>query len=127
MFDGTDGKCWLPDWPVSMEREPRIRIAKFGDGYEQRIIDGLNPMQTTWHVSWKMRARTLLVDMETYLTAQYGAAFPFLDPQTEAIVQVFCDSWQLQWQHKGRNTDYGDLSADFRRAYGASIGVSALP
>ena len=54
MFDDTSG-CYAPSWPVDIEREPRMSIAKFGDGYEQRALDGINPMNTTWKPKWKMR------------------------------------------------------------------------
>jgi len=127
MFDGTDGNCWAPDWPVAMDREPRMRVAKFGDGYEQRTIDGLNPMMTTWKLTWSMRPHDVLVEMEDYLTERWGAAFPFLDPHSGTLVNVFCDKWSVNWSYKGNKDHYGDLSAEFRRAYGASIFTPALP
>ena len=90
MFDDTSG-CYAPSWPVDIEREPRMSIAKFGDGYEQRALDGINPMNTTWKPKWKMRPRDVLMAMDAYLTSRQAGAFPFYDPTPQQIVQVFCD------------------------------------
>ena len=126
MFDGTIA-CWNPTWAVTMERKPRLLIAKFGDGYEQRTIEGLNPMETRWMLTWSMRPRDVLVDMDSFLTTRYGAAFDFLDPTYEVVVPVFCDQWTVTWVHKGFTDEYGDLAAEFRRAHGVAIASPALP
>ena len=34
--------CPKPGYTV--KNEPRRKVNKFGDGYEQRIVDGLNPL-----------------------------------------------------------------------------------
>ena len=62
MFDDPTG-CYAPSWPVAIDREPRMNVAKMGDGYEQRILDGLNWMETTWNLKWPMRPRAILMDM----------------------------------------------------------------
>ena len=33
---------WTPAYNMSVSHEPRVRSIKFGDGYEQRIQDGIN-------------------------------------------------------------------------------------
>jgi len=33
---------WTPAYNMSVNHEPRVRSIKFGDGYEQRIQDGIN-------------------------------------------------------------------------------------
>src|SRR3954470_15174381 len=100
-FDGTGGNCWDPDWPYSGDYETRMRTAKFGDGYEQRIVDGLNPLMTTWKLTWSMRPRQVLIDMNIFLATRYGAAFPWLPLRAITPVLVFCDTWTAQWVYKG--------------------------
>jgi phage-related protein len=121
-FDGTSGGCWTPTWPVRIDREPRMKIAKFGDGYEQRVLDGLNPMQTSWNLQWDMRPRDDALAIDLYLTAQQGGAFDFLDPHTDSIVQVFCDKWSIDWVLKGNKGDYANIAAEFRNANGFALG-----
>lgn len=125
-FDGTSGGCWKPTWPVKMDREPRMRVAKFGDGYEQRVLDGLNWMNTTWALQWDMRPADVAVAMDEFLSGQQGGAFDFLDPLTNSIVQVFCDKWSIDWTHRGNSADYANVSAEFRTANGAAL-FGSLP
>ena len=123
-FDGTDN-CWIPTWPIDVSREPRMNVSKFGDGYEQRALDGINWMSTTWNLKWPMRPSGVIVAMDAYLTAMQAGAFPFFDPLSNQTVQVFCDSWKVSWTYKGNKDDYGDLEAEFRIANGDGI-VGAL-
>jgi len=127
-FDGTDGGCWKADIPYGVEYAPRLHVAKFGDGYEQRAFEGINPNIVTWKLNWSMRPETIIEDMIQFLGELYGAAFLFNPPNRLDTIWVFCDSWSVQWVHKGNDgTMYGSLSAEFRRAYGASLNQPALP
>lgn len=121
-FDGTTG-CWWPDMPMTKASEPRLRIAQYGDGYEQRTLDGINFMKLTWSLSFTRRASTLLA-MDAYLVAQGGGAFLFLDPTTQLLHRVFCDQWSIQWEMKkwndGVRKDFGTLTAEFRKANGVT-------
>jgi phage-related protein len=119
-FDGTSGNCWAPTWPVQVNREPRLHVAKFGDGYEQRTLDGINSMSTTWSLKWDMRPRAIAQAMDAYLVGLAGAAFNFLDPQTETVVKVFCDKWQLDWEYQGKKDEYATVTAEFRTANGVA-------
>jgi phage-related protein len=119
-FDGTDS-CWNPTWPIDIDREPRLQIAKFGDGYEQRMLDGINWMTSTWKLKWSMRPHDVLIAMDDYLTDVQADAFPFLDPHSQTLVMVFCDKWSISWSYRGNSADYGDLSAEFRNANGRGV------
>ena len=39
-----------PDKGMSRKGSSRLRIAKFGDGYEQRIVDGINNVEEQYSV-----------------------------------------------------------------------------
>jgi len=128
-FDGLDDACWLPDVPVAKEQEWRLRVAQFGDGYQQRILDGINALDTKWNVVFSNRQQALLVEMDTYLASKKGAAFNFMDPLTEIVNEVFCDNWQITLDVKRKrdpitwnSVHYGTLSAEFVLANGVGIG-----
>jgi phage-related protein len=120
MFDDATG-CYAPNWPDDMERTPRMTVTKFGDGYEQRVLDGINWMDTLWKLKWEMRPRSIVLDMDLYLSAQMGHSFPFYDPRRRTTVNVFCDNWTVTWNYRGQSDQYGDLQADFRYANGLGI------
>lgn len=124
MFDGTD-ICWIPDEPVPRSSEVRLQIAQFGDGYEQRTTDGINPVGKIWHLIWENRKESEVKAMDAYLEACKGAPFRFLDPLTQTLYWVFCDNWQVDLsvvrKRQGQTQRWGSLSADFRKANGVFV------
>lgn len=124
-FDGSD-ICWVPDEPYGRSEEPRLQIAQFGDGYQQRLLDGINSLRQTWRLSW-MRKSEEIIAMRDYLVAREGGAFLFQDPVTGETVNVWCDSWDIDWNVKRTSGQwYGELSAVFERAYGGALAVVAF-
>lgn len=125
MFNGiTPG--WFPSLPISVEREARIRSAQFGDGYQQRIVDGLNAITTRWNLTFDNRPRDILTAIDEYLQDQIGEAFPFLHPIDGVTYNVYCDTWSTEWHFRKwegnvLRHDYGTLTATFQRAYGVTI------
>jgi phage-related protein len=124
-FDGSTN-CWWPALPVTVKRKPRLNIAQFGDGYEQRQVDGINTMVSTWDLKFVTKPDVVLVEMDLFLQNRKGAAFPFKDPVTGGVVMVFCDDWSIEWTFRrypvnGPRISYGTLSATFRRAYGVGL------
>jgi phage-related protein len=128
-FDGLDDACWLPDAPVSKEKEWRVRVAQFGDGYQQRMLDGINALNVRWNVTFSNRQKAVLIEMDNYLSSMKGSAFNFMDPATEVVYEVFCDQWTMSidvirkrdpvtWN----SVMYGSLVAEFVLANGVTIG-----
>lgn len=123
-FDGTDS-CWIPDVPFTFDEEPRLRVAQFGDGYQQRALDGINWLNRKWVLTWTMREAGVVGAMIQYFRAQKGGAFPFLDPVGKTTTfQVFCDRWSVDWElnrrRNGTDNYYGTLSAEFVQANGVT-------
>lgn len=123
-FDGST-PCWFPTIPISETRKPRIRIAQFGDGYEQRILDGINAYEVTWSLTFEHRKSDIIASMEAYLEDQKGTAFPFKHPVDGNTYMVFCDEWRVDWSFREWVEKVphfrGTLSAEFRKANGAGI------
>ena len=122
-FDGST-PCWIPDIPITTEREWRLRIAQFGDGYQQRMLDGINALDLRWSLSFENKTSDVLLAMDAYLQEQEASSFPFRDPVSGILYNVFCDAWQLQWgpsrRRDGVTTYYGSLSAEFAKANGVT-------
>jgi phage-related protein len=117
-FDGSV-PCWIPDIPNQRDDELRIRTAQFGDGYAQRVADGINYLNQTWSLTWEMREAADVNAMVNYIAAARGNAFSFKEQPTGVIYQVWCDTWHVEWMLRRKGPLYwGTLSAEFRRAYG---------
>lgn len=43
---------WFPDVGSTQTVEPRVLLAPYGDGYEQRVQDGINHIKEVWELSF---------------------------------------------------------------------------
>lgn len=127
-FDGTD-PCWIPAVPYGVDQEWRLRVSQYGDGYQQRILDGINALGLKFNLTFPNLPHAILLDMDAYLTSTKAAAFPFMDPVSQLTYSVFCNAWSISWDIKRKKDPvtllyayYGTLSAEFERANGVEIG-----
>jgi len=126
-FDGTT-PCWIPDVPLTREDSTRIRVAQFGDGYQQRTLDGINAVNTKFSLQWVNRKNDVINAMVAFFVAQKGESFLYREQQTQEVWQVVCDEWRISWDIRRRNfigfvsvpLYYGTLSAEFKRIYGVT-------
>ena len=56
-----------PDKSMTKSSTPRMRTAKFGDGYEQRIVDGINNLEESYSLSFKTRLKADIDDIVAFL------------------------------------------------------------
>ena len=59
--------------------KPRQRIARFGDGYEQRVTDGINAAPRTWSLSFT-QPRSEAEAILAFFDAQGAASFDWTPP-----------------------------------------------
>ena len=110
----------LPDKGLTRTSTPRVLVARFGDGYEQRIADGINSINETFRVTFNNRTKEEIDDITAYLGSLNGTtAFTYTIPDSNNIgetdIKVVCDTFT-------QNYSYGDFysaSATFRRVYEA--------
>tara|TARA_B100001079_G_C16341205_1_gene483657 strand:+ start:108 stop:530 length:423 start_codon:yes stop_codon:yes gene_type:complete len=111
----------LPDRGFSEAFKPKFHIAKFGDGYEQRLVDGINSIDQAFTVQFSKREKEEIDDITSFLTSLEGVtSFNFTIPDTnssgnEKTIKVVCDNFT-------KNYNYGNFyscSAKFRRVYEA--------
>lgn len=98
-------------WPVAagdaVEIEPRVRVSRLGDGYEQRVADGINTMQR--RVPVRLVADHDTVDAaEAFLVAR-GAVEAFDWTGIDGVSRRWvCRKWSRAWRVQS-----SELSATF--------------
>jgi len=61
-----------PDKAMTKNSTPRIRTAKFGDGYEQRIVDGINNLEESYTLNFATRPKADIDDIVAFLDTKAG-------------------------------------------------------
>ena len=85
---------WVESPGSALEEEPRVKSARFGDGYEQRSPDGLNPLEPVHELTFDGVDDAVATDMVNFLRAHKGyLPFSYV-PLHETVAQrVICRRW----------------------------------
>ncbi len=94
---------------------PKIRVAAFNDGYQQRIKFGQNIDPKTWNLRWNNISETDADTIETFLEARAddGASFDWTPPDTSTAYKWICLSWNKTIPYVNRAT----ISASFQQVF----------
>ena len=102
-----DTFIWKPSPGASRELEPSVEVAKFGDGYEQRLGFGINRQMEKWSLKFPQNADAV----DSFLKAQDGQhSFIWTNPRGVSNVYV-CRKWKLS--HVAGSV--WEVSADFEQ------------
>lgn len=110
-----------PDRGFTRKNTAKIFRAEFGDGYEQRIANGINNLAQTLDVSFVNRPKDEIDDIVNFFESKNGvSAFTFRiadtnDTNNEEAIKVYVEEWSQTWKYD----DYYDLKATFKRVYEA--------
>ena len=109
----------IPDKTMNRKTSPKRYVANFGDGYEQRIAQGLNPLQETYTVTFNTRPKAEIDDIVAFFDSKQGVTnFSFTIPDTngvgnETTIKVICDDYSISYDYD----DFYSCSAQFKRVY----------
>lgn len=108
------------DRGMGRKTQHRVLTAKFGDGYEQRVLDGINTKQEAFSLQFKNRTAEDINLIAEFLNRQAGKNFDFTISDTfssgsvsETTIKVVCDGYDTQFVRE----DYYSLSCQLRRVY----------
>ena len=104
---------WLPEYGASVDLKPKVNRAVFGDGYEQRIRDGINAKIRAWNITF-MKSSADIDTIEAFLSNEAGAGSFDWTPPRGAIGKWVCDSWKRDIP----NPAFDTLTATFREVFG---------
>jgi len=121
----------VPDKGYTRQTQPRVLATQFGDGYQQRLIDGINPLRETINVAFNTRTAAEIDHIISFFESKGGVtAFTFTvnqqyysSPGTssetdvtssdELALKVICTSWNKKHDFG----DYWSATASFVRVY----------
>lgn len=105
---------WTPDFGAKANYAPRVRVAAFGDGYEQRQADGINARVDTWDLQFQNREDSETSAILSFLGTRAGVeAFDWTPPGELTTIRVVCRNWNKSVDRFNLNT----VSAQFIRVY----------
>ena len=110
-----------PDRGFTKQTKPSVLRAKFGDGYEQRKVKGVNNIVESYNLSFSNRPNTETDDLEAFFVSTGGVTkFTFTIPDSnegtgEKDIKVVCDEWSKSHTQTAATT----LTAKLRRVYEA--------
>lgn len=83
-----------PRYDYTIERKPAVNVVSFGDGFEQRLTEGLNQNPVTLNLIFDL-SQTDSTTAITFLNARItdGASFTFLVPNENVTKNFVCDSY----------------------------------
>lgn len=92
-----DTFIWAVSLGSSKDSKARVMMTRYGDGYSQRLRDGINSINRSFPVTIKASSLALADDIEAFLEAKGGAgAFLWTVPRAASAIKVTCDSWRRQ-------------------------------
>ena len=110
----------VADRGLSRKSKHNVLTAKFGDGYEQRVLDGINTKQDMFNISFKNRDAEDINLIAGFLDDKAGTNFDFVITDTfssgsltTSTLKVVCDGYDINYGQ----SDNHSLSCQLRRVY----------
>lgn len=97
---------------ATKDSEPRILEARFGDGYAQEVVDGINANPQNWSLSFVPCSKSDYETLDDYLVSMIGQSFDWANPDGDTI-KVKCKKWSASYQPPNMRV----LSATFEQVF----------
>ena len=105
---------YVPDRSFKQSVKPRVLKAQFGDGYSQRLADGINTLGRSWNVTFKNRDLTTISAITSFFEGLQGTvSFDWTPPGEVSSVKVICEEWNEEYITE----DIRTITATFMRVY----------
>lgn len=89
---------YKPTYSANKKSEPRIRTVQFGDGYQQRLVFGLNQNPKEWSLTFNVTDEDADI-IEAFLDARAAdaASFDWTPPGSDTAYKWVCPSWTREF------------------------------
>ena len=106
---------YTADFGATKKLTPKVTEIAFGDGYSQRVRNGLNTNPQTWDLSFSNRTDTEAEAIDAFLTARGGVESFDWTPYNESAGKYICKEWSKSIDGFNRNS----IQASFIQVYEA--------
>lgn len=109
----------IPDRQLKKATKRKTLVATFGDGYEQRLADGINSVRNNFSLTFNNRTIDEIDEIANFLETRLGLnAFNYTFKDTNAAgeertVKVLCESYDVTYI----NCEYAALTTSFREVF----------
>lgn len=105
-----------PAYPIDDNRKPRVLMASFGDGYAERVGDGINTDRAEITLSWEALTTAESNVIFNFLKARKGYQAFYYQPQDWAsTVKWICPNYKRTLIAPGLY----EMSASFQQVFDA--------
>ena len=110
-----------PDKGFKRDNKPKVHVISFGDGYEQRLADGINNLEQSISVSFSTRPKAEIDDLVAFFESLGGVTkfrFDLEDSNAGSSTETIkctCAQWNQTWAYD----KFYSLTATFKRVYEA--------
>jgi phage-related protein len=105
---------WIPSIGFTSDITPRVSTARFGDGYSQRVPDGINNIGYSWNLQFQSITLEDAAAIEAFLVSKQGSlSFTWLPPGESTEVRVICNKWSKTYDSSISRA----ISATFERVF----------
>lgn len=92
-----DTFSYTPTWNSALDEEPKVRVAAFGDGYAQRVPDGINTTAQKWDLVFDGVTDSTADGIVTLLRNNGGATYFLWTPPGGTQIKVICKQWRRDY------------------------------
>lgn len=112
---GPLGEDITVDRGLSRQSTHRVLTSKFGDGYEQRVLDGINTKNEQFSITLNNRTREEINKVARFLDNYAGKAFEFTITNHDAdeVIKVVAEDYNISYPQETVHS----LQTTFRRVY----------
>lgn len=105
----------VADRGLSRQSTHRVLTARFGDGYEQRSLDGINTKDDNFSLTFNNRDAEEINRIAAFFDAKAGNNFDFIvtDHSGDTSLKVVCEAYDITYLHDL----YHSMSCTLRRVY----------
>lgn len=105
---------WVESDGAQLDEEPRVKSARFGEGYEQRSPDGINFMELAWELPFDEVDDAIADEMIEFLRLHKGhLPFSYVPLRSTTAIRVICRRWTRTHTSPGESS----IRARFERVY----------
>lgn len=107
---------WKTQWGMTSEVTPNVTVTQFGDGYEQRLKNGLNHISEKFNVLVRLhrkRDEEEINRLMDFLLEHVGwKSFSWIPPKRDGDITVVCDTYST-----AESGVYVDFNLTFRQVF----------